>query len=125
MATKDQNYDSPEYNVRKVAGGVVTGASGRFAFSAYQAMLVKSIQASVVTAGTAADALISHKISGTVTTTVILGTNTAGVGNLGNFTSTFTLAQGDVLQIQKGADATAVYAVGVELQAPPFATVTA
>ena len=45
MADKSFNYDAPEYNVSKLAGGVVTGASGRFAICARQAMLVKSIQA--------------------------------------------------------------------------------
>jgi len=124
MATKDMNYDAPEYNVRKIAGAHISGASGRFAVCAYQAMLVKSIQASVITAGTAADTLVSYKISGTATTTVALHTNTAATGGLGNFTSTFTLAQGDIFQILKGSDATAVYALGVELHAAPFAVVT-
>lgn len=121
---KDYAYDHPEYGVTKFVGHTLTGASGRVSFCAFQAMQVKSIQASVVTAGTAADTIVSYKISGTTTTTVALHTNTGATGSLGNFTSTFTLAQGDVFQLLKGADATAVYSIGVELKVNPFAAVT-
>ena len=124
MATKNFSYDAPEYNVRKFHGATLTGASGRISLCAYQAMLVKSVQAAVITAGTVADTLTSYKITGTTTSTVALHTNTSATGNLGNFTSTFTLAQGDVFQILKGSDATAVYSIGVELAAVTGADVT-
>lgn len=124
MATKDYAYDHPEYGVTKFVGGRINGNAGGFGFCAFQAMQIKSIQASVITAGTAADTLVSYKISGTTTTTVALHTNTAATGSLGNFTSTFTLAQGDIFNILKGADATAVYALGVEIKVNPFAAVT-
>ena len=124
MATKDQAYDSPQYQVHQYMGGLLTGASGRFAICAAQAMLIKAFSVSVAVAGTAADTMVAHKITGTTTTTLAMATNTAATGNLTNATSTFTLAQGDIFQIVKGSDATAVYGVGVEIQQVTLGAIT-
>jgi hypothetical protein len=55
----------------------------------------------------------------------VLTTIGSGVATGTNVVSTFTLAQGDAIGIVKGTDATAVYAVGVELAVVPGANLTA
>ena len=126
MATKDQAYDSPLYQAHNFMGGNLTGASGRFSICAAQAMIVKAYSVIVEVAGTAADTMIAYKQTGTTTTTITaISTNTAATGVLTNATPTCTLAQGDSFYIVKGADATAVYGVGVETILVPGTTVTA
>jgi len=124
MATKNMSYDHPAYLGVYPVGGNLTGASGAYRFAAFAAMLVKSITLMPTTAGTAADVYTSYKISGTATTTSVLATFTAAAA-FQAFTSTFTLAAGDVIAVTKGADATGVTAVGIELAYVPGASVTA
>jgi hypothetical protein len=125
MATKDQAYDSPLYQVRNFFGGTFSGASGRFSICAAQAMIVKSASILVEVAGTAADTLIAYKQTGTTTSTILtITTNTAATGVLTNATPTCTLAQGDSFYFVKGSDATARYSVGIETVLVPGTTVT-
>ena len=125
MATKNMSYDAPAYQVALPLGFNMTGANAATAkFAAFTDMMVKSFTIKATTAGTSNDVVTAYKYSGTDTSTHVL--TTIGSGNVTgtNVTGTFTLARGDAIGIVKGADATAVYAVGVELGVVPRADIT-
>lgn len=125
MAIKGMAYDAPAYQAVLPLGFNMTGASAATAkFAAFTDTLVKSITIKAATAGTSNDVVTAYKYSGTATSTQVLTTIGSGVVTGTNVLCTFTLAQGDVLGIAKGTDATAVYGVGVELALVPGATVT-
>jgi hypothetical protein len=126
MAKKSYAYDDPAYRALVIAGGpIATGSAVSFKYAAFTAMLVKSVTISPTTAGTAADVCSLHKISGTTTTTQALCTFTAVLLSTNIVPTTpVTLAEGDVIAVAKGADATGVYACAVELQLVPGANVT-
>jgi hypothetical protein len=126
MATKSMSYDAPAYQAVLPLGFNLTGNAGATAkFAAFTDTLVKSVTVKATTAGTSADVVTMYKYSGTATSTQVLTTIGSGVVTGTNVVSTFTLAQGDAIGIVKGTDATAVYAVGVELGLVPRADVTA
>lgn len=126
MATKSMAYDAPAYQAVLPLGFNMTGANAATAkFAAFTDTLVKSITVKATTAGTSNDVVTAYKYSGTATTTQVLTTIGSGVVTGTNVVSTFTLAQGDAIGIVKGTDATAVYAVGVELAVVPGANLTA
>lgn len=126
MATKSMTYDHAAYLVPYVPGGRINGNAGAFKFAAYTAMLVKSVTAHVRTVGTSAtDVLTAYKITGSTTSTQIIGTFVGTTVANTNVTSTFTLAQGDTFEIVKGADATIDFTVAVECNLVPGANVTA
>lgn len=126
MATKSMSYDAPAYQVALPLNFNMTKANAATAkFAAFTDMMVKSFTIKATTAGTSNDVVTAYKYSGTATSTHVL--TTIGSGNVTgtNVTGTFTLAQGDAIGIVKGTDATAVYAVGVELGVVPRADITA
>ena len=136
MATKSMAYDHPAYLVPVTFGGEIAAAvsSKTARFACYAPMIIKSINASVITAGGTVNALnlVRQAVGGTALTTMAsfattIGTNVGGVTVNALMTSTVgNLAQGDILWAEKGsADGVGVYAVGVELVLVPGTTVTA
>ena len=134
MAKVSMGYDHAAYLSRVHVGAAsVAGASaisGRFA--AWAAMTPKSVQVSVITAGTgtgnATVALVKIASGGTAITThtplIVMSTNAAGYTT--NVVCTGgNIAAGDVVYVQNGADATGVFAVGMEFVLVPGADVTA
>lgn len=128
MSTVSMRYDHPAYLARITAGGEV-GQSGRYAFSAFTSMLLKSVELSGTVAQATANTYIVYKLTQAGTSTTTLGTWTATAANLAqstNITSTLTLAQGDAVVVTGGAaDATGKVGVGLELEVVPGASVTA
>lgn len=128
MATRDFSYDHPAYlAVYPVSLGVnAAGANailnGRF--TAFTTMLVKSITAAVVTAGTSTNHPVRALVyrGGTSTETSLVGT--LGTSGYFNATTTLTLSKGDSLGILLSADATQVVQAGAELAISPGASVT-
>jgi hypothetical protein len=101
--------------------------SGRFA--AFTTMIAKSAQVTVVTAGTdtVIPTLTFRKIAalGTAITTlgsVNMSTNAAGYTT--NVLLTGTCSAGDAFSVLKGADATAIFSIGVEWLIAPGSNVT-
>ena len=129
MAAKSMAYDNAAYQaVVQVNLGTLTGASlTTQRFAATSVSLIKSIEITVVTAGTSASQVMNlFTLSGTATTTTALTTYGSAQTKAGtNVTTTLTLAQGDAMWVGKGTDATDVFAVGAELVINPGATVTA
>jgi hypothetical protein len=135
MATKSMAYDHPAYQARVATGSGEAGGAATTQYVKYAAftkMLAMSAQVTVTTAGTAAGHLLSVlQISGTATTT--LATTTLGTGAAGTTTNValstaaggIALAQGDILDVVTGADATGKAAVSYELLVQPTANVTA
>ena len=123
---KNAAYDHPMYNVPLFVGGANTaGASAvSLRFTAFTSMVVKSVQVTPIIAGTGTGnaQVVIEKIAagGTALTTlanIVMGTNAAGVTtNVAvNTNASSTLAAGDVIRAQHGADAQSVFSVGVEL----------
>lgn len=128
MATKQMMYDHPAYTaVYPVSLGVnAAGASAILAgrFTAFTAMLVKSLTVAIVTAGTSTTHIVRYLayLGGTSTTTTIFATlSSAGFANA---TTTLTMTQGDSLAILLGSDATQVVQGGAELVIAPGSNVT-
>jgi hypothetical protein len=136
MATKSMAYDHPEYLVVKAFQGEIAAAvsSKSMRFCITEAMVLKSMQATVVTAGGTVNAvnLVRQAAGGTALTTMAsiastIGTNVGGVtiNALATHASAGSLAQGDVLWAEKGsADGVGVYAIGIECVPVPGTTVT-
>ena len=132
MATKSMAYDHPAYTAPFSVGGVnAAGASAKSCrFTPFTTMLVKSMQATVVTAGTgtgnATINLVKIASGGTAITTygtvVVFGTQAAGVTT--NLAVNGTLNAGDDVYVQHGADAASVFTLGLELYLSPGANVT-
>lgn len=129
MATKSMAYDHTVYQQRVTSASTTTaGANVSARFAAFTAMLAKSAQITVVTAGTGTGnyTLQVSKVTGTTTTSlasVTLGTSAIGVTTnltLGNT----ALAQGDLLNVLGGADAVGLAAVTYECVVTPGANVT-
>lgn len=126
MTTKSMSYDHPAYEaVAQTPLGTLSGNAGvTQRFAAVASTLLKSVNVTYVTAGTAADAKTLLVVSqGTATTTNVLHTRTGAVGVV-TATRTETLAAGDVVYVLKGADATEVAAVSIETVIVPGANVT-
>ena len=105
-------YDHPGYITwREAPMGEIGGANQAYAkFAVFQKARLKAVHYTVTTAGTsaAANTQVVNKISGTVTTalgTVTAGTNTVGA-RVESATFNATLAAGDVVQLNQGADVT-------------------
>jgi len=129
MATYSYMYDSPMYHQRHTAS-LATSAGGNGNYLRYVAftdMVAKSVQVTVITAGTATTNTITvNKITGTTTTgitTVTVGTNTAGWTTNATLADT-ALLQGDQLVCRTGADATGINACTLEMTVKPGAPVT-
>ena len=133
MAKKSMAYDHPAYLARMHFGGAnaagASAVSGRFA--AWAAMTPRALQIGVVTAGTgtgnATVTMVKIASGGTAITThsplVTMSTNAAGYTT--NVVCTGgNIAAGDVVYCQHGADATGVFAVGMEFVLVPGADVT-
>jgi hypothetical protein len=137
MATVNMAYDHPQYTAHQVAEFAEQGGSGTtFAkFVAPSAIQAFAYQVTVTTAGTQTASggaqLNFVKVSGTTTTTTTFKnigtalqafqtTNITLSGSAGGL----SLAQGDLLQVTQGTDATlrAVYALEYAFQ--PLASVT-
>jgi hypothetical protein len=125
-------YDHPAYTTVDFSGSTntagATATQGRFA--AFTTMIAKSLTATVVTAGTGTGnaTLTAQKIAagGTAISTfgqLLMSTNAAGyTTNL--LLTNGTISAGDVVSILGGADATGVWACGLELVIAPGASVT-
>ncbi len=138
MATKSMAYDHPAYVVVGVGlpgGEIAAAVSSKTArFVAPTAMNLKSLTASVITAGGTINAVqvVKQATGGTALTTLALITNIIGT-SVGGFTTNVlmtgagtSLVQGDIVWVEKGsADGVGVYATGVECVLVPGATVTA
>ena len=131
MATKNQAYDHPAYLAGlTVPTGQVNGASGvSTKFTAFTSLTVKSVTLYPTTAGTSSDNMMIMKLSGTTTTTTTYGTFGSGGAVFQNLTpavatNQVSAIQGDVLWLQKGADATGTYVGALELVVAPLANIT-
>lgn len=132
MATENHAYDAPMYNVPIVVPGLnAAGASAKTCrFAAFTTMLPKSLQATVVTAGTGTGNCTLNVVKiaqgGTAITTlgalITMSTNAAGYTT--NVVCTGTISAGDDVYVQHGADATSVFTLGLELRIAPGANVT-
>ena len=129
--TKNMAYDHPAYTGVETFGSSNTaGASsvqGRFA--AFTNMLAKSFTASVITAGTGTGNATLARVKVTAgTSTSTLGSVTMGTAAAGVTTNVLCTASGitagDVVWVQAGADATGVWAVGIEMLVQPGASIT-
>ncbi len=111
------------------AGGAAATLYGKYA--TFTAMIAKSAQFTVTVIGTAtAHAFSLVKVTGITTSTiatVTIGTSSVGfTTNLLLGTSTLsTLAQGDIVTVLSGADATGKAASSLEMLVVPGANVTA
>lgn len=133
MATENFAYDSPVYQSRILIPGLNTaGASAKSnRFAAFANLVPKSMQVTVVTAGTgtgnATVCLVAIAAGGTAITTysslVTHGTNAAGVTT--NVVCTGTISQGADVYVEHGADAAHVFTIGLEMKVVPGASVTA
>lgn len=125
MATQSLSYDHPQYTVHGCFAGNLTGASASVRFCAFTNMLVKNYNLMPGVAGTsAAQVYTAYKLTGTTTTTQVITTYGSAVASSTSVAGTFTLAQGDVLSITKGTDATDQMAVGIEYAIVPGASTT-
>lgn len=136
MATKSMAYDHATYIARQGVIGSpaqsTAGAASVFSkFVAFTGMLAFSAQLTTITAGTATtNSYNVLKVSGTATSTLAtgtLGTQVAGsTTNIPLSTSAggVALLQGDVLELQSGADVVSVVVAAFEVQAAPLANVT-
>jgi hypothetical protein len=133
--TKNMQYDHPAYTVPRFIGGAsAAGASSTpVRFAAFTAMVARSLTITAIVAGTGTANCTTtvEKVAsgGTAITTlaqVVMSTNAAGyTTNVALYTNAnSTLAAGDVLRVQNGADATSVLAVGIEYVLVPGASVT-
>lgn len=132
--TKGMAYDHPAYLVPQLGGAAeipATTVSRSNRFAAFTAMTIKSFQATVITAGTgtgnATVQLEKVASGGTAISTlgiVTLSTNAAGYTTNVICTGANTCTVGDVISFLKGADATGVFAVGLELVLTPGASLT-
>ena len=133
MATKSMRYDHPAYQaVIPAAQGEVGGAAttGYNKFAAFTAMILKAVQATVTVAGTATTHILTiNKIAAGGTATTSIGSVTLSTSTVGTTTNVAitsgTLAQGDIIQANTGADAAGKAAVTFELAVVPGANVTA
>lgn len=129
--TKNMSYDHPAYTAVHVFGGAnAAGANAiQSRFAAVADMIVKSFTATVITQGTGASnaTLTLVKILGTTTSSLTpictMGTVVAGFST--NVLCTASLVSaGEILFVQGGADATGVWATGIEYLVKPGASVT-
>src|SRR5688572_28202860 len=123
MATKSMSYDHPQYTVamsNSFACAAGANAVSVNKFVAYTTVLIKSLTAVVVTAGTSAAAgngVIVKGIYGNGTATTALATLTLGTGTAATATNVAvsgTLTQGESLTFTNGTDATGAALVCVE-----------
>lgn len=154
MAQKDMAYDHPSYIVRHQHAFNQGAAGASLAlgkFSAFAAMKVFAIHATIVVAGTSTytawngtatatanpgDQLSGIRVSGTTTTTygpyalnaaaggfhrIQISQSGAGSNTAGGGVS---LAAGDTFHVVRGTDATATIAAGFEWGADPGSSVT-
>lgn len=136
MAAKSMAYDHPAYLalVAGPGGEIAAAVSSKTArFVAVTAMQLKSLTASVITAGGTVNAVqvVKQATGGTALTTLALITNIIGT-SVGGFTTNVlmtgagtSLVQGDIVWVEKGsADGVGVYATGVEVVLVPGASLT-
>lgn len=136
MATGSFAYDHPAYRVPLVVPGFnAAGANAKSArFSAFTAMTCRSLQATVVTAGTGTGNctlnLVKIASGGTAITTLgpltVMSTNAAGYTTNVLMTSAAAaaIAAGDDVYVQHGADATGVFTIALEMYVTPGASLT-
>lgn len=137
MATKQQAYDHPAYEVPVVFSADIASTTNALSakFVAFTSILLKAQNIVATVLGTAggtdaANAIISTiKISGTSTTTV--NVSTLGSGNaLGTYTGTnialtlTTLSQGDLVYFKKGTDTALAASASLEMYVLPGANLT-
>lgn len=112
----DPNYQTVEpYFFTTVAGANAKGPAQPY--TTFQARLIKSVSLKPTTASTSADVCNLITVSGTTTTTTLLGTIASAATALSNFPvgganspTGILLNSGDHFYVQSGTDATKVYA---------------
>ena len=136
MATKSMAYDHPAYLSLQVYQGEIAAAvsSKSMRFSLPAATVLKSFNATVITAGGTVNTinLVRQAAGGTALTTMAsiastVGTNAGGVtiNALATHASATALSQGDVLWAEKGsADGVGVYGISIETVLVPGASIT-
>ena len=132
MAVTNMSYDHPNYLQPLIIPGLnAAGASAKTCrFAAFTTLLPKSLQATVVTAGTGTGNCTLNVVKiaqgGTAITTlgalITMSTNAAGYTT--NVVCTGTISAGDEVYVQHGADATSVFTLGLEVRIAPGANVT-
>lgn len=137
MATANMRYDHPQYLVSYVAGGnisTVDVGQRNLSFVAFADMIVRAVHVNPVVIATNSALtnvspfyLVRAAQSGAVTSTATLisassfGTTTIGTSVL----TTSTFSRGETVRVlQTGTDLGAVFAVTVEAQVIPGASVT-
>lgn len=128
--TKSMSYDHPAYRTLVHMGGANTAGANsvQARFAAVTDMIAKSFTATVITAGTGTGnaTLALVKVLGTATSTlgsVTMSTSAAGVSTNVLCTAS-SISEGEVVWVQGGADATGVWATGIELLVTPGANLT-
>jgi DNA/RNA endonuclease YhcR with UshA esterase domain len=127
MATKSMAYDHPAYLVPIVQAGTIAAGSGTIVkFAAFSAMIVKNYIINPIVLSTSADTITAYQIlaGGGTTNTHAFTTVGSAAAAMKSAVGTFTLAQGDELQIKKGTDATVTYDYAVEMVMVPGANLT-
>lgn len=125
MATSSLRYDHPNHQVRREhsiapsAGNATTSGKMR----AFQALKIKAVHFTVVTAGTAGGHGYTIQVGTTSVGTVALSTNTAGY-TASVAMSDQAVAAGDTISILSLADATGVADAVFEYETDKAAVVT-
>ena len=138
--TKQQAYDHPAYEVPisfNLGDSNALAASGAARFVAWTNMILKSATLTVGVAGTNTSTVAFIKVSaaGTATTTIaslFIGTGVVAGTSIGTAAGqtayislgTTAMAQGDMLGLLNGIDATAQLAVSIEAYLTPGANLT-
>lgn len=128
MATRDMNYDHPQYLVSQNLTATIAAGSGttlRFAIFADSIAKALILKPSVVS--TTADTVTVYAVTNTTTKTLGVTTIASAQSTYSRLeltTASRTLTVGDEIRIVKGTDATVVYAAAVELLTTPGAAVT-
>jgi hypothetical protein len=133
MSLTQQKYDDPNYTTVEPYVFVTTAGSGNKSplFTSFAARLVKSVSVKPTTASTSVDTIYLYQVSGTSTTTNTLGTLGSAASAMVNFPcgaanspTGIALNSGDTFYVQKGTDATVVYAGEIETRMQVGANLT-
>lgn len=125
MTTKSLRYDHPNHQIRRehsitpTAGATTTSGKMR----TFQALKMKAVHFTVVTAGTNAGHGYTIQVGTTSVGTVSLGTNTAGY-TASVAMSDQAVAAGDTMSIKSLVDATGVADAVIEYETDKAAVIT-
>ena len=127
LNTQGMAYDHPAYLATiNFAGQLAAGSGTHLKFAAWANMIAKRAIVKPSIVSTTADTCILYAVTNTTTRPLGTITITSAQSAYGEITLTEgsnTLALGDELRFTKGTDATVVYAIGIECQLVPGATI--